>query len=145
MVLLINVFFFPTGEQASYKFEVEITTGEYKGQNVTGKGTVCMRLWNVNGNDNIVSNTFEIRGKYFFQGSKTVVNVKAPFQRIDQLELWIKRDTGDSNLNWFVETIKCTELGLDSKPVTLFPMQRWITMRHEVRTNGTCRACETSD
>ncbi len=105
-----------------------------------------MRLWNVNGNENIVSNTFETRGKYFFPGTSTVLDVKAPFERIDQLELWIKRDTGDSNLNWFVDTIKCTEVGLDSKPVTLFPMQRWITMRHEVRGNFESRSlCETSD
>ena len=113
-----------------YKYKVEVTTGQYKGQNVTGKGTVCMRLWNVNGNENILSDIFMIRGKYFFQGSSTIVYVDAPFQKIDQLQLWMYRDTSDPDLNWFVDTIKCTETV--TKQVTVFPMQRWITMRRQV-------------
>ncbi len=89
-----------------------------------------MRLWNVNGNENILSDIFMIRGKYFFQGSSTIVYVDAPFQKIDQLQLWMYRDTSDPDLNWFVDTIKCTETV--TKQVTVFPMQRWITMRRQV-------------
>ncbi|XP_072016683.1 polyunsaturated fatty acid lipoxygenase ALOX15B-like [Amphiura filiformis] len=121
-----------TLSDGDHQFQIEIVTGEYGGQNIVGKGNVCIRLWNVDGSTNHVSNIFTYSGRYFFKGSKNILYVSAPFERIDQIEIWIYRAGNNPNLNWFVDTITCTEA--QSKKKTLFPMGRWVTMRHQLIT-----------
>ncbi|XP_072017405.1 arachidonate 12-lipoxygenase, 12R-type-like [Amphiura filiformis] len=64
------------------------------------------------------------------------LHAAAPFERIDQIEIWIYRAGNNPNLNWFVDTITCKDMH-NSKFNRLFPIGRWITMRHQIiRTAG---------